>query len=531
MADKKRRPSAEEFEDLIRAAVPLIYLSSYEEERARWKLQEVATRRERELVTWSIVSGFKSRNNVLGADVKDPVAALDAIDKLEAHAIVCLMDFHPYLEDPVIRRRLRELSMSIAGQTKYRKHVVLMSPVLKIPPELEKDLAVVDFDLPDVEEIDGIVVSTIDQAPAKARENVKGLKDKVARRRVVDAALGLTANEIRVVLSKSLVRTRDLDVGVISGEKRHIIRKSGILEFYDTDARIEDIGGLEALKDWLRKRQMAFTDDARKFGLPAPKGILLIGVPGCGKSLSAKAAASLWQIPLLRLDVGAVMSALVGSSEDNIRKAIRVAESVAPCVLWLDELEKSLSGVKSSGNSDAGTTARVFGTFVTWLQEKTSPVFVIATANDVTALPPELLRKGRFDDIFFVDLPNVEEREAIFRVQLDKLNRRSDHKRDVDEFDMEALVAATREFSGSEIEQAIVSALHDAFEAHEDITTERIVKAAHDTFPLARTMKENIDGLRMWANGRARYATPKQELAVEASQETSAAAGVSDLEV
>lgn len=281
MAVEAKRSSIEEIEDLIRAAVPLIYVSSYEEERARWKLQEVATRRERELVTWSIVSGFKSRNNVLAADIKDPIGALDAIDKVEGNVMAVLMDFHPYLEDPVIRRRLRELAMSIAGQTKHRKHVILLSPVLKIPPELEKDLAVVDFDLPGVEEIDSIVVSTIDQAPAKAKENVRALKDKTARRRVVDAALGLTANEIRVVLSKSLVRKRDLDVQVVAGEKRNVIRKAGILEFYESDASIEDIGGLEALKDWLRKRQLAFTDEARAFGLPTPKGVLLIGVPGC----------------------------------------------------------------------------------------------------------------------------------------------------------------------------------------------------------------------------------------------------------
>jgi SpoVK/Ycf46/Vps4 family AAA+-type ATPase len=250
-----------------------------------------------------------------------------------------------------------------------------------MPTELEKELVVVDFTLPDRAELRALI------AQFKAAYRLD--HDEEALDRFTEAALGLTYHESSYVLSKSLVRHRDFDIGTILSEKKAIIRKSGLLEYYESEQQFGDVGGLEVLKEWLRKRQNAFTQKARDFGLPVPKGILLIGIPGCGKSLTAKAVGALWQMPLLRLDVGKVFSGLVGSSEENIRKVIQTAEAVAPAVLWLDELEKGFSGVQSSGQSDAGTTARVFGSFITWLQEKTSPVFVIATANDVSMLPPE----------------------------------------------------------------------------------------------------------------------------------------------
>ncbi|MBM4387783.1 MAG: AAA family ATPase, partial [Deltaproteobacteria bacterium] len=245
------------------------------------------------------------------------------------------------------------------------------------------------------------------------------------------------------------------------------------------------------------------------FGLPLPKGILLIGIPGCGKSLCAKAVGTLWQMPLLRLDVGKVFSSLVGSSEENIRRAIRTAEAVAPSILWLDELEKGFSGTKSSGESDAGTTARVFASFITWLQEKTTPVFVIATANDVSLLPPELLRKGRFDDIFFVDLPNAAERREIFKIHVQKINKRSqkEYYRELEAFDLDKLVASSHNYSGAEIEQVIVSALFDAFEKKENLTTEHMLRSLAEIVPLSHTMREKIDEMRVWASSRARWAS------------------------
>lgn len=503
--------SPQEIEDLIRAAYPLIYVISPEEDRVEATLREVSGRRKRRFVTWSITEGFGEEGGNLPKDVRDPVRALENVDRFEDHALFVFRDFHPYLTDPTIVRRLRDLCRSFATRSRYKKHMVLLSPVFKAPMELEKDMAVVDFDLPAREEILEIVQATLDSVPMKDRANIHLVKDTELKERVVEAALGLTANEIRSVLSKSLVRTRDFDIETILDEKKHIIRKSGILEFFESREQWNDVGGLDVLKDWLKKRHMAFTQRAREFGLPIPKGILMIGVPGCGKSLTAKAVSSLWQMPLLRLDVGKVFSSLVGSSEENIRRAIGTAEAVAPSILWLDELEKGFSGTKSSGESDAGTTARVFASFITWLQEKQSQVFVIATANDVTMLPPELLRKGRFDEIFFVDLPDPTERSEIVRIQIEKLNRRSTVQRDPDTFDADAIAAGMQGFSGSEIEQSIISALYDAFDEEADLDADRILRSASEMIPLAYTMKENIDAMREWAATRARRASVREE--------------------
>jgi SpoVK/Ycf46/Vps4 family AAA+-type ATPase len=499
--------SAQEITDLIKAAYPLLYVVSPEEDRVEGCLREIGRDRGRRLVTWSVTEGFREEGNSLPKDVKDPLRALENVEGFEDHAIFVLRDFHPYLTDPTIVRRLRDLCRSFANNPRYKKHMVLLSPVFKAPMELEKDMAVVDFDLPGASEIESVVERTLASIPMSARPGIAMLKDPGQKKKIVDAALGLTESEISYVLSKALVRKKDFDIATILGEKKHIIRKSGILEFFETDTQWSDVGGLEVLKDWLKKRQAAFTQEARDFGLPIPKGILLIGVPGCGKSLTAKAVSGLWQMPLLRLDVGKVFSSLVGSSEENIRRAIRTAEAVAPSILWLDEIEKGFSGTKSSGESDAGTTARVFASFITWLQEKTTPVFVIATANDVSMLPPELLRKGRFDEVFFVDLPSPTERGDILRIQLQKLNRRSLVQRDPDVFDVPAIVSRTQAFSGAEIEQVVTSALYDAFDSGEDLASAGILRSVGEMVPLAFTMKEKIDGMREWANGRARRAS------------------------
>jgi SpoVK/Ycf46/Vps4 family AAA+-type ATPase len=307
--------------------------------------------------------------------------------------------------------------------------------------------------------------------------------------------------EAENVFAKSLIEKHKFDVDVILGEKEQIIRKSGILEYYPFNENIGDVGGLDLLKGWMEKRTVAFTEKARDFGLPSPRGVLLLGVQGCGKSLSAKAIGSLWRLPLLRLDVGRIFAGIVGSSEENMRKAIRVAESVAPCLLWLDELEKGFSGTQSSGMSDGGTTSRVFGTFLTWMQDKKAPAFVVATSNDVTSLPPELLRKGRFDEIFFIDLPAHEERKQIFIIHLRK------RKRNPDDFDLDRLAESTPGFSGAEIEAVVVDALYDAFDETRELTTDSIVAAAAHTVPLAMTMQERIEGLREWAKTRARDAS------------------------
>jgi SpoVK/Ycf46/Vps4 family AAA+-type ATPase len=288
---------------------------------------------------------------------------------------------------------------------------------------------------------------------------------------------------------------------VILSEKKQVIRKSGMLEYYESQENMTTVGGLDGLKTWLLKRAVAFTDKARNFGLPSPRGVLLLGVQGCGKSLMAKAISQVWRLPLLRFDVGKVFGSLVGSSEENVRRAIKVAESISPAILWIDEIDKAFRGSQGSGgNTDGGTSARVFGTFLCWMSDKTAPVFVVATANDISHLPPELLRKGRFDEIFFVDLPGKRERMNIFDVHLKKKGR------DSKQFDLDRLAMASKGFSGAEIEEAITSSLFDAFYEQKDLSTEAILDGIRQTVPLSRTMSEQIEDLRKWASGRARPA-------------------------
>ncbi|MBR56545.1 MAG: ATPase [Myxococcales bacterium] len=503
-------PSRREITDLIKARYVLLYVISHEEERALNLIRDIATkevRHRRKVFTWSVTEGIQGEDGESMPDHRDPMRALDFAVKLEEHAIFVLKDFHPFMKDPGLVRKLRDIHRAFSEGRTIR-HIVLLSGIFKMPPELEKEVAVIDFDLPDRQELDGIVENAIHSLPPNTPLALR--EDADLRDRVVEAALGLTAEEAKNVFAKSLVRSKDFDFDVILSEKKNIIRKSGLLEFFESRYEMTDIGGLLPLKAWLSKRQKAFSKKARDFGLPLPKGILLIGIPGCGKSLTAKAVGSLWRMPLLRLDVGKVFGSLVGSSEENIRKVIRTAEAVAPSILWLDELEKGFAGVQSSGETDSGTTARVFASFITWLQEKDSPVFVIATANDVSALPPELLRKGRFDEIFFVDLPNAKERSDIVRIHLGRKNRNPD------DFDIEAITQATQNFSGSEVEQGIVSALYDAFDEDIEVTSEHIEHSCREIIPLAFTMKEKIDKMREWSKARARMAsTPAEEVEAE----------------
>lgn len=492
-----------ETEVLVKSRYPLVYLVSPEEQRVETSLLEFAKNRKMAIYRWSITEGLVDMKEQRSVDgTKDPLKVLEFISKFDSKAIFVMRDFHPYMdgkENPVVVRKLRDLASDLRFS---QKTVLFLSSVSKVPTELEKEISVVDWDLPNREEINAIVEEFLTRLPTGVSPGIA--ETQQGREQIVEAALGLTKIEIENVLAKSIVRNKTFDVPTILGEKKQIIRKSGILEYYEAEESLEDIGGLETLKHWLKKRRGAFTSRARDFGLPLPKGILLIGVPGCGKSLTAKAVGAAWQMPLLRLDVGKIFGGLVGSSEENIRKVIKTAEAIAPAVLWLDELEKGFSGTGSSNMSDGGTTSRVFGTFVTWLQEKRSPVFVIATANDVRSLPPELLRKGRFDEIFFVDLPSKEERKSIFEIHLRK------KRRDPSTIQMEKVLDLAAEFSGSEVEQAVVSALYDAFDAETDVTTEGLLHAVKEIVPLAVTMKENIDAMREWAKTRARTASSRK---------------------
>ncbi len=498
----------EELNVLIRAKYPILYIVSWEERRIEQTLRQVAAQLRKKLYGWTITTGILPLDGYDGLmpdpGTASPLRALDAIATSQESAIFVLKDFHPFLDErhplqdqPVIVRRLRDITSQLKES---RKTLVILSPLLHFPPELEKDIIVLDYGLPTLDEMS----QSLDRVIRSAREvsNMQLELNPEMREKVLSAAQGLTCTEAENVFAKSLVMTRSLDVDVIISEKKQIIRRSQILEYFEADEDMNYVGGLSLLKEWLAKRSLAFSERARQFGLPEPKGLLLLGVQGAGKSLIAKAISSQWRLPLLRLDLGSLFSELVGSSEQNMRTALRLAESVSPCLLWLDELEKGLAGVASSHLSDAGTTARVFGGFLTWMQEKTAPVFVVATANDISILPPEALRKGRFDEIFFVDLPNRSERREIFSIHIAKRGR------DPQKFDLDALARLSENFSGAEIEQAVISALYDAFEGGHDLTQQDVANALQSTVPLAQTMEAQITHLRNWARTHARPASP-----------------------
>src|ERR1041385_7704711 len=496
-----------ELETLIRARYPILYIISNEEMRVQQLVLEIARKRQKKVFEWSCSMGMvpagasiqsqKARN----ASTRDPINALDQVIELVEPAIFIFKDFHPFLAKSnfAVIRKLKEIALHLKNSFKT---IILVSPLMEIPAELEKEITVLNHPLPSRDDLNELLDRIIDEL--KQFKQITLDLDDPGRERLLQAALGLTLGEAENVFAKILVKHERLDgddVNEVLAEKQQIIRKSGLLEYYAATENFAHVGGLGVLKDWLNKRAVAFTSEARAFGLPAPKGILMLGVQGCGKSLCAKAVSNQWQLPLLRFDMGRMFGSFVGSSEENVRRAISVAESVAPAILWVDEIDKAFAGSQGSGVSDGGTTARVFGTFLTWLSEKTAPVFVVATANDISQLPPELLRKGRLDEIFFVDLPSHPERGEVFRIHLNKRGRQPEG------FDLEALAEASKDFSGAEIEEAINSALYDAFYAKEELTTHHVLTALAQTVPLARTMDEHINRLRGWAEGRARNAS------------------------
>jgi SpoVK/Ycf46/Vps4 family AAA+-type ATPase len=508
---KAKRNAEDEIALLIRARYPIVYISSYEEARVIDALKRITGDRSKKLFTWTITEGLKRVDApdltppVTTAQHNDAMAMLDFIGRSKDNAVYVLIDFHPYLEDKHIVRKLRDLAQSLKASYKT---LIILSPVLSLPAELEKDVTLVEFPLPDEIALRGVLDEIINSLRDNAKVTVD--LDEAATESLVKAALGLTAAEAENAFAKAIVLDGALtasDLSVILEEKEQVIQKTGFLQYYHAQTEINHIGGMDKLKVWLHKRAQAFTFRAQSFGLPAPKGLLLIGVQGCGKSLTAKAVSSLWQMPLLRLDLGALFSGYIGSSEENTRKAIAAAERVAPCILWLDEIEKGLSGVQSSAQSDAGTASRVFSTFLTWMQEKEAPVFVIATANEISQLPPELMRKGRFDEIFFIDLPQSAEREEIFRIHLLKRGRKPEA------FDTAKLAQIASGFSGAEIEQAIISALYDAFDEGTDIGQKHIEDAICETVPLSKTACESINELRSWAESRARFASSRPDKA------------------
>jgi ATP-dependent 26S proteasome regulatory subunit len=490
----------EELNILVQAQYPLIYLVTHEEERAEQAIAKVAQTndRNRRVFIWTVTHGiveYGQPRQTTQHNTVSPEAAIEWVVRQREPGIYIFKDLHPFIDAPATTRWLRDAIASFKGTEKI---IILMSPIQQVPIELEKEVVVLDFSLPDLTELNQVLSHQLEQVKTR-RTSGEG------REKLLKAALGLTRDEAEKVYRKAYVkagRLTEAEVDIVLSEKKQLIRRNGILEYIEEDETIDSIGGLEELKHWLKQRSDAFTERAREYGLPQPKGMLILGVPGCGKSLIAKTTSRLWSLPLLRLDMGRVYDgSMVGRSEANLRNALKTAESISPAILFIDELDKAFAGSTGSADSDGGTSSRIFGSFLTWMQEKTSPVFVMATANRVERLPGEFLRKGRFDEIFFVDLPNQEEREDIFRIHLGK--RRSD----VSRFDLEQLAKVSDGFSGAEIEQAIIASMYEAFAQDREFTQLDIIAAIKSTLPLSRTMTEQVTALRDWARQRARPAS------------------------
>ena len=512
-----RIPGGQFQEDLkvyLKAGYPILYIVTSEEDRAIELVGQCLTEGDlagRRLLIWSVSRGLCTTDyQPIDRRTADPAVVLPYLLDLKEPGVFILEDFHGFIDErspaaPMIVRQLRDVAAPFRGS---RKTIVILSPVLKIPPELEKEITVLDLQLPDMEELAGVLDATV--AEVKDNPRVELNLDGDAREVIVQAMTGLTRTEAENALAKAIVTRSRLDpedVPLLLAEKEQIIRKSGMLEFYSTPEQFGSIGGLENLKAWLRQRAAAFTEAARAYGLPNPKGLLLVGVPGCGKSLSAKAVASEWNMPLLKFDLGRVYGQYVGQSEENMRRALKLAEAVSPCVLWIDEIEKGLAGMKGGGQNDGGVAVRVFGTLLTWMEEKNSPVFTIATANNIDGLPPELLRKGRFDEIFFIDMPSPAERANILAIHL--LRRGRDYK----DFDLPGHVDATDGFSGAELEQVVISSLYLAYAegVKTRLADRHLAEAISTSVPLSRSMGDRIARLRKLAAESWRNASKSEQ--------------------
>ena len=411
---------------LFRARFPYIYITTWEEERAVALIKKIAKsekliRVTRDVYVWTQTNGFVLNGQKIEG-TNSPDKAIEFVKECNKNAVFVMCDFHVYFGgkgrqvDYNVVRRLRDIIPELK-KSKFRKNVIFIASELLIPESMQKEITLLDMPLPTLDEIK----AKLDKMVSQNNQIDTSALDEEGKEKLCKAALGLTLQEAENAFALAMVNDGSIDgkdLTVILSEKMQVIKKTGILEFINTDIKVTDVGGLENLKNWLNKRNNSWSESAKKYCLPAPKGVLITGVPGCGKSLTAKAMSAAWQLPLLKLDFGKIFSGIVGSSEENMRKAIKTAEAVAPSILWVDEIEKSLSGINSNG--DSGTSSRIFGTFLTWMQEKTAPVFVIATANNISGLPAELLRKGRFDEIFFVDLPTLRERKEIFKLHLAK---------------------------------------------------------------------------------------------------------------
>ena len=488
----------EELTLFLKARYPIIYINTIEEDRIEYVIRKnIKTNLNRSIYSWDFVDGYTNNPNNEGFAKRNPLQALELVERLssETPALFILKDFNRFLTDLSISRKLRNISRILKLQPKT---IIIIGSELNIPAELQDLITVLQFQLPSESEINQELERLINSLNIKLEPQ---LFESLSR-----ACQGLSLERIRRVLSKIIATYKTIDdnsIAVLLSEKKQIISQTEILEYWSANEKILDLGGLDNLKDWLKKRKTAFGVRALNYGLPTPRGLLLVGIQGTGKSLTAKAIANDWQLPLLKLDVGKLFGGIVGESESRLRQMINVAETISPCILWIDEIDKAFSNVESKG--DSGTSNRVLATFISWLSEKTKPVFVIATANNIDLLPLEVIRKGRFDEIFFLDLPKQEEREEIFKIHLKEF-RPNNWKL----FDPSKLAELSESFSGAEIRQSIIDGMFHAFYEKREFTTEDICMAIEEIIPLAHLENEQMRKLQNWAaSGRIRLASSK----------------------
>ncbi len=541
MAEKKtaavvESPTEARIINYIKAAYPILWLQTAEESRAERELLNIAKKMQRRISVWSFTEGFlnlqedgKESRASGDASSEDPIEALKKIKDEAANVgqIYIFRDLHAFFNNPKVVRLLRD----IAREFKQGKKVlVVLSPLNKLPPEAERDITLVDYELPNRP----VITKIWDNMYAKNKTAIvktNGDKEFSAdeHEKISQAALGLTTVEAENAFGKAVIEWAALPIedrpsisALVMKEKAAAVKKSGILEYFERRESIKDIGGLEALKSWLDVRKRALSLSAREFGLPMPRGILLVGLPGCGKSLVAKATAGILGVPLIRFDIGRVFAGLVGQSEMNMRSALQTIDAIGNCVVWIDEMEKAFAGMGSSSTTDSGVSQRVFGSLITWMQEKSSPSFMVATVNRIEGLPPELLRKGRFDEIFFVDLPTAKERLEILKIHLEKDRRTEEfqsgswrYKFDEvfkNKSELENCIASSENFSGAELEEAIVTALYTAY-YRDDKAPDKfglyIYGAIQNTRALAKTNEGQLKAMKTWAENNAVHASIK----------------------
>lgn len=483
----------------LKARYPILYINTIEEDRVEYVIRKnVKTNLNRSIYSWDFVDGYTNNPNNEGFAKRNPLQALELVERLnpETPAIFLLKDFNRFLTDLSISRKLRNISRLLKLQPKT---IIIIGSDLTIPKELQDLITVLQFQLPLEEEIAQELNRLLNSLNIKI--------DSQLFENLTRACQGLSLERIRRVLSKIIATYKTIDensIGVLLSEKKQIIKQTEILEYSSVTEKIDNLGGLDNLKDWLKKRKTAFSIQALNYGLPTPRGLLLIGIQGTGKSLTAKAIANDWQLPLLKLDVGKLFGGIVGESESRLRQMINVAETISPCILWIDEIDKAFSNTESRG--DSGTSNRVLATFTSWLSEKTKPVFVISTANNIDLLPLEIIRKGRFDEIFFLDLPKKEEREEIFKIHLKEFRPKNWKS-----FDYSLLAQSSDSFSGAEIRQSIIEGMYHAFYEKREFVTEDICMALEELIPLAHLESDQMIRLQTWASsGRIRSASSKR---------------------